>query len=297
MIYYKVANFRIQRYDMAKDLQSFQKSKDFLVCIDSDGCAIDSMNIKHFNCFGPRMVDEWNLHDWSDEILERWNYVNLFSLTRGINRFKGLIKALKEIDAKYVKIEDLESLEHWVETTNELSNNSLSRAIESNPESVCLKKALSWSNQVNASIKQLPEEKVLPFAMVKEALMFAHEKADIAIVSSANLGAIMDEWQRHGLLPHVDLVLAQDAGTKAFCIQELLKKGYDKEKVVMCGDAPGDMDAAAVNGVFYYPIKVNLEKESWCEFIDVGFGKLLAGTYGGAYQAEKNDEFIKNLSK
>lgn len=282
---------------MAKDLQSFQKSKDFLVCIDSDGCAIDSMNIKHINCFGPRMVDEWNLHNWSSEILERWNYVNLFSLTRGINRFKGLIKALKEINEKYVKIEDLESLENWVETTNELSNNSLSKAIEQNPQSVCLKKALSWSNQVNASIKQLPEAEVLPFAMVKEALMFAHQRADIAIVSSANLGAIMDEWQRHELLPHVDLVLAQDAGTKAYCIQELLKKGYDKNNVVMCGDAPGDMDAANVNGVFYYPIKVNLEKESWSEFIAVGFDRLLQGTYAGEYQDQKNDEFIKNLSK
>ncbi len=282
---------------MAKDLQSFQKNKDFLVCIDSDGCAIDSMNVKHINCFGPRMVDEWNLHNWSDEILERWNYVNLYSLTRGINRFKGLVKALKEIDEKYIKIEDLESLEHWVETTKELSNNALSKAIAETPGSVSLKKALSWSNQVNASIKQLPEEDVLPFPMVKEALMFAHNKADIAIVSSANLGAIMDEWKRHGLLPYIDLVLAQDAGTKAFCIQELLKKGYDEKNVVMCGDAPGDMEAAKVNGVFYYPIKVNMEKESWSEFIALGFEKLLSGTYEGAYQNQKNDEFIKNLSK
>ena len=282
---------------MSKNLQSFEKTKDFLVCIDSDGCAIDSMNIKHINCFGPRMVDEWNLHDWSSQILERWNYVNLFSLTRGINRFKGLVTALKEIDEKYIKIEDLESLEHWVKTTNELSNNSLSKAIEQTPESICLKKALSWSNQVNASIKQLPKEEVLPFEMVKEALIFAHNKADIAIVSSSNLGAIMDEWERHELLPHVDLVLAQDAGTKAYCIQELLKKGYDKKNVVMCGDAPGDLDAAKANGVFYFPIKVNLEKESWSEFIVDGFDRLLQGTYEGAYQNEKNDEFIKNLSK
>ena len=77
----------------------------------------------------------------------------------------------------------------------------------------------------------------------------------------------------------------------------LLKKGYDKKKVVMCGDAPGDMDAANVNGVFYYPIKVNLEKESWSEFIAVGFDRLLQGTYAGEYQDQKNDEFIKNLSK
>ena len=279
------------------ELESFKKSKEFLVCIDSDGCAIDSMNIKHFNCFGPRMVDEWNLHEWADEILKSWNYVNLFSLTRGINRFKGLLIALVEINEKYVKIDDLDSFAEWVETTNELSNNSLSRAIEAKPESVALKKALSWSNSVNASIKKLPEEDVVPFGMVKEALIFAHERADVAIVSSANLGAIMDEWERYGLLPHVDLVLAQNSGTKAYCIGELLKKGYDKDKVIMCGDAPGDMDAAQVNGVFYYPIKVGFEKESWEEFIEVGFGKLLDGSYAGEYQSAKNDEFIKNLSE
>ena len=282
---------------MAMELENFKRKKEFLVCIDSDGCAIDSMNIKHINCFGPRMIDEWNLYQWSGEILESWNRVNLFSMTRGINRFKGLLMALREIDEKYIRVEDLSSFAAWVETTNELSNNSLSRAIEEKPDSICLKKALAWSNAVNESIKKLPEEEVLPFGMVKEALIFAHEMADIAIVSSANLGAIMDEWERHRLLPHVDLVLAQNAGTKAYCIQALLKKGYDPNKVVMCGDAPGDMDAAKVNGVFYYPIKVGFEKESWMEFIDVGFGKLLDGSYSGEYQSQKIDEFINNLSK
>lgn len=282
---------------MGKNLYDFTKEREFLVCIDSDGCAIDSMNIKHINCFGPRMIDEWDLHRWEDEILKSWNYVNLFSLTRGINRFKGLLMALCEIDEKYVKIEDLHSFENWVNTTNELSNGSLGRAIDSNPDSICLKKALSWSNQVNASIKKLPEEEVVPFPMVKEALKFIQGKADVAIVSSANLGAIMDEWERHGLLPYVDLVLAQDAGTKAYCIQELLKKGYNIKNVIMCGDAPGDLDAAKSNQVFYYPIKVGLEGESWSEFIDIGFNKLLDGTYEGEYQSKKIDEFIKNLSK
>lgn len=282
---------------MATDLEKFQKSKEFLVCIDSDGCAIDSMNIKHINCFGPELIGEWDLQEWKEEILERWNYVNLFSLTRGINRFKGLLLALSEIDKKYTKIDDLDSFSHWVETTRELSNNSLMRAIESSPNSICLKKALSWSNRVNESIKQLPKEDVVPFGMVKEALIFAHKRADIAIVSSANMGAIMDEWERHDLLPHVDLVLAQDAGTKAHCIKELLKKGYDPKKVVMCGDAPGDMDAAEQNGVFYYPIKVNHERESWIEFIDIGFNKLYDGSYAGYYQSEKIKEFINNLSK
>ena len=282
---------------MTSELQSFTRNKDFLVCVDSDGCAIDSMNIKHFNCFGPRMVDEWNLENWQDEILKRWNVINLFSMTRGINRFKGLIMALKEINEKYTKIEDLTSLDEWVSTTKELSNNSLINAIENNPNSICLKKALSWSNLVNESIKKLPEEDVVPYEMVKEALEFAHQRADVVIVSSANIGAIMDEWSRHNLLPHVDLVLAQNHGTKAYCISELLKKGYDKKNVLMCGDAPGDLDAAKVNGVFYYPIKVNLEKESWVEFIECGFDKLINHSYEGSYQEEKINDFIKNLSK
>ena len=38
--------------------------------------------------------------------------------------------------------------------------------------------------------------------------------------------------------------------------------GYDPEKVIMIGDAPGDCDAAEKNGVYYYPILVNHEKES-----------------------------------
>ena len=210
---------------MENVFQDYKKNKKYLVCVDSDGCAIDSMDIKHYRCFGPCMVEEWNLSTWSDEILKRWNDINLYTKTRGINRFKGLSMALQEINNQYIKIEDLETLVNWVETTNELSNASLQREIEKNQESISLKKALSWSNSVNTNIKKLPEEEILPFEKVKEALSLAHIDADVAIVSSANLGAVLEEWKRHELLPHTDIVLAQNAGTKAYCIQELLKFG------------------------------------------------------------------------
>ena len=42
------------------NLNDFKRQKDFLVCVDSDGCAMD---IKHFNCFGPCMVEEWGLEE------------------------------------------------------------------------------------------------------------------------------------------------------------------------------------------------------------------------------------------
>ena len=52
-------------------LDDFKRNKPFAVCVDSDGCAMDTMNIKHFRCFGPCMVEEWGLEPWRDDILAR----------------------------------------------------------------------------------------------------------------------------------------------------------------------------------------------------------------------------------
>ncbi len=279
------------------DLLSFEKKRNFLVCVDSDGCAMDTMDIKHFRCFGPCMVDEWGLGEWREEILARWNDINLYTMTRGINRFKGLAMALSEISEMYVVIEDLIDLVFWAESSPELSNSALEAAIQEKADSVALKKALSWSLAVNKAITELPCEEVKPFPLAREALEFAHRGADVAIASSANLDAVLEEWKRHGLLEHTDIVLAQNAGSKAACISQLLAKGYDPENVVMCGDAPGDLSAAEKNGVHFYPILVGREGESWQEFIDVGFGKLASGEYGGEYGDFKKNEFITNLNK
>ena len=279
---------------MANDLNTFEKKHDYLICVDSDGCAMDTMDVKHERCFGPCMVAEWGLEPWRKEVLKRWNEVNLYTMTRGVNRFKALAICLSEIDGRCATIEDLDSLTLWVETSPELSNGALKSAIAAAP-SVCLEKALRWSIAVNEAINALPDADKQPFPMAKEALAFAHQRADVAIVSSANLDAVLAEWQEHGLLEHTDIVLSQNAGSKAFCIGQLLQKGYSPDHVLMCGDAPGDRDAAQKNGVFYYPILVRKEKASWEEFIAEGFDRLLDGRYAGAYQAGKTAQFLKNL--
>ena len=279
---------------MSTNLENFVKKKEYLICVDSDGCAMDTMDIKHIKCFGPCMVEEWELSEWKEAILARWNDINLYTMTRGINRFKGLAKALREIDASYKKIEDIEVLERWVTESDELSNPALERAILEN-DSMILKKALSWSKSVNENINALPLEEKKPFAGVKEGLEYAHGVADIAIVSSANLQAVLEEWELYGLLDYVDIIMAQDVGSKAFCIGEMLKKGYEKEHVVMTGDAPGDFDAAKKNGVFYFPILVRREKDSWEEFKNVAVSKLMDGSFGGDYQEEKITQFLDNL--
>ena len=48
----------------------YTKEKDFLICIDSDGCAMDTMNSKHFNSFGPEFVKSYDLEEYKEEALE-----------------------------------------------------------------------------------------------------------------------------------------------------------------------------------------------------------------------------------
>ena len=276
---------------------SFERKHDYLVCVDSDGCVMDTMNCKHFHCFGPCMVTEWGLEAWKAEILERWNVINLFSMTRGINRFKGLAMALKEIDDKYTRITGVDALVHWANTAPALSNDAVAKAAADATDpaaKLVLEKALSWSKAVNAAIVELDESLKVPYAGAKEGLAAAHSFADVAMVSSANRDAVEEEWGKFGLLRHTDIVLAQDVGSKAACIEAMLKFGYDPNKVVMVGDAPGDCDAAEKNHVHYYPILVNHEKESWEEAVAVAFPKLCCGAYA-PYGAEKKQEFLENL--
>ncbi len=280
---------------MSTKLQEFRKEKEYLICVDSDGCAMDTMDIKHIRCFGPCMVEEWGLSKWESPILTRWNEMNLYTMTRGINRFKGLAKALEEIHKTYCEIEDVDVLLRWVEESDELSNDALQRQIQVE-DGVSLKKALSWSQKVNHAIDGLTDEEKRPFSGVKEALEAAHKMADVAIVSSANREAVMEEWEKYGLLDYVDVVLAQDTGSKAYGISQLLRKGYDTKNVMMVGDAVGDYEASGKNGIYFYPILVRKEKESWQEFGEKALEKLQAAEYGGEYQEKKVKRFMENLA-
>lgn len=280
---------------MSENLSTYTKKREYLICVDSDGCAMDTMDVKHIKCFGPCMVEEWNLSQWRDEILKRWNEINLYTMTRGVNRFKGLALMLREVNDTWCTIDKLEELETWTSITPELSNHALEEEMKRR-DSIILKKALSWSEAVNESINQLSDSEKQPFSGVLEGLQAAHACADVAIVSSANLQAVLDEWELHGLLEHTDIVLAQDAGSKAYCIEKLIEKGYEKSKVLMVGDAPGDQKAAQKNGVFFYPILVRREKESWERLKQEGIQKLIEGKFAGEYQRQLNQEFERNLS-
>lgn len=277
-------------------LQEFTKRKDYLICVDSDGCAMDTMDVKHKRCFGPCMVEEWGLQPWAEPILARWDAVNLYTMTRGINRFKGLAIVLREVDARYTRIDGLDEFTDWAEHAAELSNSVLAEAVKT-ARGPALAKALAWSKAVNAAIDALPESEKKPFAGVAEGLAAAHAVADVAVVSNTNREAVEEEWARCGLLDSVDVLCCQDSGSKAACIAQLKAKGYAPGHILMIGDAPGDRDAARKNGVLFYPILVRREADSWGEFVKAALPSFLNGSYAAAGEVAVERRFEENLGE
>ena len=268
----------------------YAKEKDFLICIDSDGCAMDTMNSKHFNSFGPEYVKTYGLEEYREEALQHWNEVNLFSGTRGINRSKGLAMALREMsNRKGIKFDGLEGFEDWCENAPQLSNPALLEECQKT-RNECMEKALLWSIHVNLSIVEAQDED-MPFENVKDAMDEMSKHADLTAVSSANGQAVDSEWTKHKIKENCRVLLCQEAGSKAYCIERLLEKGYDKSKVLMVGDAPGDKKAALDNGVRFYPIIVEKEGFSWKRLKEEASVKLLNGEFDDNYQEQLIKEF------
>src|SRR3989442_14506179 len=91
-----VAYFLAHKFmsDPAQILRDFKPSEELFVGIDSDGCIFDSMEIKHKECFTPMFIKHFSLQALSKYAREVWEFVNLYSKTRGANRFPALVRAL-----------------------------------------------------------------------------------------------------------------------------------------------------------------------------------------------------------
>lgn len=282
--------------NMETIFSGFQRSHDYLICIDSEGCAMNTMEVKHRKSLAPCMVHEWDLGEYRDAIMRRWREISLYSMDRGINRFQALAKILVDVNENYKRVEELDSLLNWVSTAKELSNDSLKAELEKTGSPV-LKKALEWSELVNGSLKMISEKNKKPFDGVREALEMAQEFADIVIVTAAGRKEIVEEWEYYDLMKYVKLTLTQETGNKEYCIRKLLECGYSRDHALMVGDAPVDQKAAKAEGIFFYPIMVWKEKESWEEFQKNALIRFQEGTFGGVYQEEAEKEFVENLSR
>lgn len=242
-------------------LENFKPLHKFLICIDSDGCALDSMTVKHEKCFGPAFIKTFNLEDFEFKCMEYWLNINLYSKTRGINRFLGLHKALHYVNDNFKKIEELDKFDEYIKKSKTYSNQSLVDYMQIYDSNI-LHKCLAWSNLTNKLINELKDEEIKLFKNVLDSVKDCALKADICVVSSANKEALEKEWSRLGLIDYISVLCSQNEGTKEKCIREL-SKHYNMENVLMVGDAMLDLDAANSNHVYFYPILVRHENSSW----------------------------------
>lgn len=263
--------------------------KEYLVCIDSDGCAFDTMEIKHKECFCPSYINYFGLQAVSKYARDAWDFVNLYSATRGMNRFLVLLKSLdllrdrKEVLERNFVTPELPELRAYTAAGKPLNNAGLEEYLKEHPESDEIRNVLEWSYDVNKRIGEMVHS-VPPFPHVREGLEKIAPYADIVIVSATPQEALEREWAEHGLLPLVAAVKGQEAGTKKEVIASL-KDSYATGHVLMIGDAPGDRDAAKANDALFFPICPDQEAKSWASFPQT-MEAFLSGTYADGLEAE-----------
>jgi phosphoglycolate phosphatase-like HAD superfamily hydrolase len=275
----------------------FKRQHDFLVGIDSDGCAFDTMELKHKECFIPNTINFYELQGVSKYAREAAEFVNLYSKSRGINRFPSLVETLEwlrrrpEVKARGIRITVPQGLVAWMKRENKLGNPALKKAVEETGDAD-LKQALAWSEAVNKAIEGMVRG-VPPFPFVRETLVKLCPIADLLVVSATPQETLRREWLEHDLTRHVGLICGQESGTK----KEFLKtaSNYAPGHALMIGDAPGDYEAARANGALYFPINPGAEEASWKRFYEEGIERFLCGTFVGHYQAELLGEFDSYL--
>jgi len=275
----------------------FTPQHDYLVGIDSDGCAFDTMELKHKECFIPNTINYWELQGVSKYARQAAEFVNLYSKSRGVNRFPALVETLEwlqkrpEVKARGVKIEIPQSLRDWIAREKKLGNPALEKEVAAGGDAD-LKRTLEWSTAVNDSVAKMVRG-VPPFPFVRESIQKLAEQADVMVVSATPQAALEREWAEHDLSQYVIAICGQELGTKREFLTMASK--YPAGHSLMIGDAPGDYKAAQPNQALFFPVNPGEEDASWKRFYEEGVDRFLSGTFDGEYQDELLAEFDSYL--
>ncbi len=277
------------------DLIQFKPKFDSFVGIDSDGCVFDSMEAKQKLCFHGLICDVWGLRIIEKYVRESAEFVNLYSKWRGQNRFPDLVLAIDflrdrpEVIASGVKLPDFTQTKKWIETCRELGNPALEKLVAEthDPE---LTDLLRWSKAVNAEVA-VKCSRFDPFPFALEGLRKIAAASDAICVSQTPTEALMREWTESRLLQYVEIIAGQELGTKSDHLQMAAVGKYPSARILMIGDAPGDLKAARATHSLFFPINPGHENASWERFCKEAYARFLSGQYAGAYEADLIREF------
>ncbi len=259
----------------------------FLIGVDSDGTAFDSMNIKHLDAFIPATLEIWPMPaEAAERFTEIEKAVNLFSSLRGINRFPGLLEAFERLEKEYpgaAWLPELTDLRAYVEGETKYSPATLTAWIRQHP-SAELERVLAWSDRADELFTRACEG-LMPYPGVREALAEAHRTAAVAVVSSAARAGLEKDWAAGGLTPCVDLLMSQEDGSKTAQLLKAKAQCSGEVRALMLGDTDSDGICAHEAGALFYPIMPGDEEASWKRFREEILPLFLAGQYGEKEEA------------
>jgi|YNPNPStandDraft_1061719.scaffolds.fasta_scaffold02765_10 phosphoglycolate phosphatase-like HAD superfamily hydrolase len=284
----------------ARELVEMEPAHAFFIGIDSDGCAFDTMEIKHKECFIPAIIKYWELQPVARYAREAAEFVNLYSKWRGINRWPALVMVFDllrerpEVRSRGVVPPEVPHLREFIAAPDYPKSNDGLRAYKSAHPDQELEKALEWSLAVNTAIADMVKG-IPPFPYLRECLEFLQDRADIIVVSQTPDEALRREWAEHGIDRYVRLIAGQEKGTKAQHIAYAAGGKYPPDHILVIGDAPGDLKAARANNALFYPINPGREEVSWQRFYEEAMHRFLAGQYAGEYEAALIAEFEQLL--
>lgn len=285
--------------DPALVLRNFTPTQGFFVGFDSDGCVFDSMEIKHKECFTPMFIKHFGLQPVSRFAREVWEFVNLYSKSRGINRYPALSNALNllaerhEVQTRGVSIPSSDDLDAWMAREPKHTLATLKSEIQERGNHA-LQPVLDWSLAVDAQIQDIVHG-VPPFPGVRETLQRLQGRADAMVISQTPGAALLREWSEHQLNDHIALIAGQEMGSKKDHLRLAARDKYPGHRILMIGDAPGDFTAAKSNGALFYPITPGREEASWQRLLDEALDAFLSEQYAGDYEAALVREFNASL--
>ena len=285
--------------DAQAPLRDLKPEHKFFVGVDSDGCAFDTMEPKHKECFCPAFIWKFNLAAVSKYAREAWDFVNLYSRMRGCNRFHAvgyvldILRDREEVGRRGVFIPDMKEMYDWTRRETKLGNPALDAEVR-RTGSKDLAMLADWSKTVNETVARIVKG-VPPFPGVRESLQALSPKADIMVVSATPVEALVREWKEHDLEQFIRVIAGQEMGAKAEQLRLASGGKYEPDKVLMIGDAQGDFEAAIENRALFFPINPGHEEDSWKLFFDEAMDRFLKGKYAGDYQAKLITKFMSYL--
>ncbi len=277
------------------DLIHLARHHDAFVGLDSDGCVFPTMELKQKQCFHAEIIARWQLEQLARPLRECAEFVNLRSRWRGQNRFPALLMTFELLAARPdarasgVRLPDTAALKAFIRSGLPLSNAALAKEVERTGHAE-LVRLFAWSLAVNANVERIVKD-VAPFRGVRESLEKIRAHADLIVVSQTPEEALIREWQTSGLEHFPALIAGQELGTKTEHLQLAAGNKYAADRVLMIGDAFGDLHAARAAGTLFFPVNPGHEEESWRRLHDEAFDKFLDGAYAGNYEAALIVEF------